>query len=292
MNILPPVMSVATVLFVIFQLSIAHSWVERLLRIAPNGTMIGPQGHIRAFSPRTPTLNQADNFNLVPPNGRPDGKVIHSDDLICKSTQTIANYSGQFPMLSAAPGDLVALQYQENGHVTLPLTSKPENRGTIYIYGTQNPSDKDTILGIHNMWTFDGQGGDKRGRLLAKRDFDDGQCYQINSGPISQARQAKSRKMPEDPQGADLWCQADVRLPENMQIGGIYTLYWLWDWPTMSNSTHGGTYVTIPEIYTSCLDIQVTQESLWKSMSLEFVFDQDLNNAAVYTQMKDSLNNM
>jgi hypothetical protein len=290
MNILLPIMSVATVMFVMFQLSIAHSWVERLLRIAPNGTMIGPEGYIRAFSPRTPTLNQADNFNLIPPNGRLDGKVIHSDDLMCKSTQTIANYNGQFPMLSAAPGDLVALQYQENGHVTLPSTSKPENRGTIYIYGTQNPSDKDTILGIHNMWTFDGQGGDKRGRLLAKRDFDDGQCYQINSGPISQAREAKFRKMAEDPQGSDLWCQADIRLPQNMQIGGIYTLYWLWDWPTMSNTIHGGTYVTIPEIYTSCLDIQVTDESLWKNMSLEFTFDQDLNNAAVYTQMKDSLN--
>lgn len=289
MNILLPIMSVATVMFVMFQLSIAHSWVERLLRIAPNGTMIGPQGYIRAFSPRTPTLNQADNFNLIPPNGRPDGKVIHSDDLICKSTQTIANYSGQYPMLSAAPGDLVALQYQENGHVTLPLTSKPENRGTIYIYGTENPSDQDTVLGIHNLWTSDGQGGDKRGRLLAIRDFDDGQCYQINSGPISQARQSEFGKTAEDPQGADLWCQADIRLPENIPIGGIYTLYWVWDWPTLSNTTHGGRYVAIPEIYTSCLDIRVTKESLWESVCLEFESDQDLNKAAIYTQMRHEL---
>ncbi|KAH8747639.1 hypothetical protein F5883DRAFT_609257 [Diaporthe sp. PMI_573] len=249
-------MLVATLLFIMFPLSIAHSWVERLLRIARNGTMIGPEGYIRVFSPRTPTLNQADNFNLIPPNGRPDAKVIHPDDLICKSMQTIANYSGQYTMLSAAPGDLVALQYQENGHVTLPLTSKPENRGTIYVYGTEKPSNTDTALGIHNTWTHDGQGGDKRGRLSATRDFDDGQCYQINSGPISHARQSEFSKNAEDPQGADIWCQADIQLPGNIS-GGIYTLYWVWDLPTLSNTANGERYVTIPEIYTSCFLIVV-----------------------------------
>ncbi|KAJ9130548.1 hypothetical protein NKR23_g12135 [Pleurostoma richardsiae] len=295
------------------QVIVAHSWVEQLLRIAPNGTMVGPAGFIRGYVGRSPGFDEALDLNLIPPNGRPDGKIIHSDDLMCRSTQTVGNYSTEYPMLRAAPGDLVALRYQENGHVTLPLASKPENRGTVYIYGTTSPSNNDTLLAIHKVWTADGQGGDRRGRLLATRNFDDGQCYQVNDGPISVARQALFKKAPEDPQGADLWCQADVRLPADMPETGTYTIYWVWDWPTMSAPTasskrqvargdrarryamgnpvaprNATPSVVIPEIYTSCMDIEGTSEALSAGQALSFETGQDLNNAAISAQLSDN----
>jgi hypothetical protein len=41
------------------------------------------------------------------------------------------------PMLQAAPGYLVRLRYQENGHVTLPsITPEKQSPGQVYVYGT------------------------------------------------------------------------------------------------------------------------------------------------------------
>ncbi|KAF3760099.1 hypothetical protein M406DRAFT_343683 [Cryphonectria parasitica EP155] len=219
-------------LFALIQVAVSHSWVERLFRIAPNGTMVNPPGFMRAYTPRTAGFDEEADLNLIPPNGRSDGKIIHSNNPICKSIQTISNYSSDYPMLNAAPGDIVALQYQENGH------------------------------------TADGQGGDQRGRLLAEMNFDDGQCYQINGGNISVDRQGRFPKAAEDPQGSDLWCQADVRLPCDLPGGTMYTL------------------VLIPEIYTSCMDINMTSASLWNEQIFSFITGQDLNCTGIYKQLE------
>ena len=55
--------------------------------------------------------------------------------------------------------------YQENGHVTLPdnQPGKPANRGTVFVYGTTQPSPTDTLLAIHRVWNAAGTGGDQRG---------------------------------------------------------------------------------------------------------------------------------
>ncbi len=242
------------------------------MRVAPNGTMIGSPGYERSHAVRG-QVREDDIVWLLPPNGRPDGKIIRLDDKIAKPVQRSldsSSYSGQFGMVKAAPGDFVALQYQENGHVTLPAINpyKTLNAGTVYVYGTTNNDLTNTnLVDVHLSWTADGNGGDKKGRLIATRNYDDGQCYQINSDVTSAVRQASYPKHAEDPMGGDLWCQTDIQIPDDISVGQVYTVIWVWDWPTMSeigvpvppasynaNSTKSkGPYVTTPQLYTSVI---------------------------------------
>jgi hypothetical protein len=186
---------------------------------------------------------------------------------MCMNTQNTQNQTDGSPRLQAAPGSAIALRYQENGHVTLPQNQpgKPENRGTVFVYGTTQPNSKDTLLAIHKVWNAAGTGGDKRGVLLSTQNFDDGQCYQQNGGSISIARQhaagagfVNNIKPPDPLMGSNLWCQQNIALPTNAPVGKPYTLYWVWDWPTLP-----GIDPDLPqgknEIYTTCMDVDVIQ---------------------------------
>ena len=308
----------AMVILALVSHGLAHSNVERLMRIAPNGTMVGKEGFPRGFINRE-SKDYSDGAVgwLIPPNGRSDGKIIHANDTVASPSQQTANYTDELPMLVASPGDIVALQYQENGHVTLPQNqaNKPANRGTIYIYGTTDLAPGAPLLDILYQWTADGTGGNGKGRLLATRNFDDGQCYQINDGDISKSRVAEFAKEAETPMGANLWCQSDVALPSDLVVGKAFTLIWIWDWPTMDrpdvkfppSSAPGaalgpnGEKVITPEIYTTVMDVQIVDpcdDSLGEakgsqckagvSEKIVFAKGQDLNLAAVAEQLTNN----
>ncbi|KAF4467542.1 hypothetical protein FALBO_5581 [Fusarium albosuccineum] len=91
--------------------------------------------------------------------------------------------------------------------------------------------------------------------FLATRPFKDGQCYPINDGKISTSRQSEFSKSPADPQGADLWCQSDIRLPRDVSI--LYTLYWVWEWPFKPSDTQQPA-----DIHTSCIDIYIVPQEV------------------------------
>lgn len=288
----------------------AHSWVEQVRRIASNGTFAGDPGFPRGMVDRTdPAFNDNLFVHLLPPNGRAGGPVITADDNI--SRHPVGTYTDQFPMLEAAPGELVALRYQENGHVSLPDTqkNKPLNRGTVFVYGTTEPTDDDKLLSIHRVWNVEGTGGDGRGRLIATRNYDDGQCHQENNGEIATSRMAEFPKEADALQGTGLWCQVDVRIPDDVEAGETYTIYWVWDWPTLTPQaaqdsadgvyeTQGDTVVT-PELYTSVVDISVIDASdspVLNAASTKnkgsqgaggFIEDQDVTNRAIGAQLKD-----
>ncbi|CRK15992.1 hypothetical protein VD0002_g6393 [Verticillium dahliae] len=266
-----------TILLLALPLSSAHSWVERLRRLDLNGTMVSDPGYIRGFVSRLdPTFNDLRMQHHLPPNGRVAEQGILPTDRICRDSQRAMQSNEMLPRLQARPGDIIALQHQENGHVTLPETSPhKEHGGTIFIYGTRVPSEDDILLSIHRVWNAEGTGGDRRGSLLAVRSFDDGQCYQINNGQISIDRQDAFRKDPADPQGADLWCQSDIRLPNKC---GVYTLYWVWEWPFKP-----GGIERPADIYTSCMDVEILPGIQQGKVS--YVDGQDLNWAGVKEQM-------
>lgn len=270
-----------------------HSWIEQLTVVAPNGTFVGTPGYARGNVQRsTPGFSDPTMVNLIPPDGRPDGNQILPTDRICKDTQQSPTQTNGSPALQAAPGSAIALRYQENGHVTLPQNQpgKPANRGTMYVYGTTDPQPTDSLLAIHKVWNADGSGGDKRGVLLSTANFDDGRCYQVNGDTISKQRQAEFPHTPNQLMGADLWCQQDVALPADAPSGKPYTLYWVWDWPTLP-----GGDPSLPngkqEIYTTCMDIDVTNDApSEKATSSGHVQSQDLNSAAIPSEMAN-LNN-
>jgi hypothetical protein len=233
-------------------LTIAHTWVEQLRVISSNGTFVGDPGFARGNVLRTsPGFSDVPMTHLL-------GPTLDQNTQMCSNTQETPVQTNGSPRLQAAAGSFVALEYQENGHVTLPNNQpgKPANRGTVYIYGTSQPLNNENFTAIYNVWNADGTGGDKRGKLLATQNFDDGQCYQINSGNISMARRVEFPKKPDTIQGADLWCQNDIALPEDLPAGKPYTIYWVWDWPTAP-----GVDPNLPkgkiEIYTTCMDIDI-----------------------------------
>jgi hypothetical protein len=260
----------------------AHSWVEQLSVISSSGTFIGAPGYARGNFLRTaPGFNDDKMVNLIPPNGRAAGNVIFATDLMCRGTQTKGNQTPNSPALTASPGDMIGLRYQENGHVTEPFNQpgKPENRGTVFVYGTSQASDSDTLLSIHNVWNSDGTGGDKRGTLLATQNFDDGQCYQINTSNISKARQAEFPHTADPLMGADLWCQADITIPSTIAAPQVYTLYWVWDWPTATGTV--GQLDGLLEIYTTCIDINLVDGVGTSEERVSFSQGKDLNSAAI-----------
>jgi hypothetical protein len=174
--------------------TLSHTWVEQMRIVGPNGTFVGATGFPRAYTPRSASnFGDALMVNQIPPNGRSTGNAILATDLMCKSTQKIGAQSANFPALSASPGDMIAIRYLENGHVTKPNAppGKPANSGQVFVYGTTRPANTDTLLSIHKVWNAAGTGGDKRGVLLATRNFDDGQCYEANGDAISKQRQAQ-----------------------------------------------------------------------------------------------------
>ncbi|KAF3483910.1 uncharacterized protein GIQ15_03234 [Arthroderma uncinatum] len=235
-----------------------HSWVEEL-NVATNGSFVGKKGYIRGHVARTGSgFNDMMMTHRLPPEDRPVDVGMQPSDFMCMPSQRRQRQSGGFPMLEAAPGDIVALMLQENGHVTLPDTQpgKPENRGTVYIYGTQDPRQDEKFLDVHGVWGAGGSGGDGRGRLLASQDFDDGRCYQVNGDKISQSRQQQYPHEPDELTGADLACQHYFPVPKDIKQGSILTGYWVWIWPTAA-----GIDPNLPngkdEIYTSCFDIKI-----------------------------------
>ncbi|KAF2093637.1 hypothetical protein NA57DRAFT_47848, partial [Rhizodiscina lignyota] len=236
----------------------AHSWVEQMY-VIKDGKYTGNPGYMRGYNPRGPSFTDSLNQNLVP--ALSSGRLRISDaDPMCKSTQQTSNQTSGYPKLNASPGDMVALRYLENGHVTLPQNQigKPGSGGTVMIYATSQPKQNEKLTDVL-QWTTNGTGGDKRGQLLTVQNFDDGRCYQINSSPMSTQRQQEFPNKPAGQPSApneEMWCETDVQLPSNISTNSDLTLYWAWQWNTASGADPG-----IPngkdEWYTSCMDVNI-----------------------------------
>lgn len=259
----------------------AHTWVEELRLIASNGSFVGTPGYIRNFGPRKPGVNiDAVNSHLLPANGGTN--AFTSTDLLCKSNQLKGQQTPEYPALIAGPGDQVALRYLENGHVSQFSVNagKPAGRGTVFIYGTKQSLDSDTYVGVHRVWNADGTGGDKRGKLLATRPYDDGRCAQVNNNsPV-----AVSRLKALDSEGTEVMCQNDFKIPTDAGTSGTYTLYWVWEWPTLDKNGA----VATNESYTSCMDINMTPNTV--STVGKFAgqpIGQEANAVAIEAQMGD-----
>ncbi|KAM0516321.1 hypothetical protein ACHAPE_005468 [Trichoderma viride] len=290
----------------------AHSWVERAYKVAPNGTMIGAEGYARGWIARTSTdpLWQDKIPQLLLPV---IGQSAYTGDEILNKYKKEEN--PQFPMLEAAPGDHIALIHLENGHTTLPQNQpkKPQNRGTIFLYGTSQPNENERLFDVHLVWNKAGTGGDKRGVLLGTRSYDDGNCYQPNNGALSIERAARLA-----PEGADhnteLGCQSTIQLPSDLKEGSIYTVYWYWDWPDLDatkidfqattnglypwagtfmrgeKDPHGFTMAAISknESYASTIDIKIaggSSSAKHANINSDFIEKQNIYSAAIKNQM-------
>ena len=253
----------------------AHTWLENLRLIASNGTFIGDPGFPRGFIGRNaPGFNDNNLINRLNTAFKPDTPM-------CRISQSTPNQTPGFPALSAAPGNNIALRYSENGHVSIIEAGRPARGGMVFVYGTKQPKNNEKFLDVHRSWNAAGTGGDKRGKLLATRPYDDGQCYQVVAN--SDISAARRKKNPLSDPNADLLCQSDIQIPADAGTSGDYTLYWVWEWPLL-NPTTGE--VANPETYTQCADIKLV--STTNTGSGEFKSGQKIDNiVAVQEQLQN-----
>ena len=179
-------MTVVTAMAALSSTISAHSWIEQLTLISPTGQFTGSPGYIRGFKDRKAQgfsdtslvhiLPKSDPLEEKRKRDIPDTDMagITPDDSMCRKSQRAATNTPGFPRLKAAPGSMVALRYQENGHVTIPETQKgkPPNRGSVYIYGTSKPSSDEKFLDVFNKWNENGSGGNRNGKLLAVQNYE------------------------------------------------------------------------------------------------------------------------
>jgi hypothetical protein len=272
-----------------------HSWIEQMRNINDKGLYVGQYGYPRGYVAKTDPGYDGDrsmNFVLPPLD---DGIFITESTPLCHPSQTKPVQSqDKYPRLQAPPGGFIALRYMENGHVTEPaphIQGKPpvESGGTIFVYGTTEPKEDEKIATVM-QWTKDGNGGDKRGKLLAINNFDDGRCYEKNDTPTFAER---SKKFPSyafgqavegQPGNFAQFCESNVQIPENAEIGKPYTLYWTWQWNTKPNGGEPSLPKGKNEWYTTCMDVDVTSPdvALAADASPEFALvQQDAQTAAV-----------
>ncbi|KAG5925645.1 hypothetical protein E4U53_003257 [Claviceps sorghi] len=277
--------------------------------------MVGERGFPRGYVAR----DQPGFSDKVPQHLLPaDGQAAYSGQEILNKFPFEAN--PKHPLLQAAPGDHVAIVHLENGHVSLPHNQpkKPLNRGTIFFYGTSQPKEQERLFDVHLRWNKDGTGGDKRGIFLGTRDYDDGQCFQPNTAAITNERASKFSS-----DGAktsqELPCQSDIKLPDNLKPGSVYTVYWYWDWPDLNadkidvQKTKDGSYpwagsfmrgdpvpngwtmnmISKNESYASVIDIKIVDAqpqgfSAKSDTKQNWVAQQNIYSKAIEAQMKSN----
>ena len=186
----------------------------------------------------------------LPSGGSP---TFVRSDLMCKISE-VRTQSPGYPRLLVTPGTMVALRYKENGHITKP-TAEKLSTGAVSVYGTAFPLPSDTLAHVHHVWNANGTGGDGRGRLLGRTSFDDGSCHEANDSSLSKLRQQKPQPPHDSIDGPSLLCWTSVPLPDNLTPGSLYTLYWVWDWPSADLTTNS---ILKQEVYTSCIDLDVS----------------------------------
>lgn len=235
--------------------------------ISDNGTLVGPKGYPRGYTSRDQAKAQGTVYDKLMTHMIPlkDNRIDPSAALCMDTQQDSSKYTDAFPALKVALDSdsnsnsndkkWIALRYAENGHVSLPDNQKGKpspSRGTLYVYGTKQTDYKPSIGDVLGKWDGKGQGGDKKGRLLARANFDDGVCHQLNDGPIAAYRRQVY------PSAGEVTCQIDVPIPgdEDLKAGEKYTLYWIWDWPT-SPGKDPALGAGKDEVYTTCLDVDI-----------------------------------
>ncbi|KAF2822429.1 hypothetical protein CC86DRAFT_423600 [Ophiobolus disseminans] len=249
---------------------VGHAWIEQIRNINDEGDYVGEFGYARGMMVKGDPgyLDSVGITGRVPPTE--EGPLIKEGNFACHPNQRKPQQSqDKYPRLKATPGNFIAMRYAENGHVTLPAgpqlgkPSPEEGSGTIFIYGTTEPQEDEKLITVL-QWTKDGKGGNGKGTLLATMDFADSRCYEINPTSMSEARKKTTPNWMagQENQGqSPLLCESNLKIPESVEVGKPYTLYWVWQWPTYPG-IDPGLPVGKDEYYTTCIDIDVTSKDI------------------------------
>ncbi|KAG0127782.1 hypothetical protein HOY82DRAFT_60650, partial [Tuber indicum] len=208
----------------------SHSWIDD---IQAEGK--GVLGYIRGYAGRN---NEVDVHNTYQPGQR--SSPVCKPNSQSKPTTPLAG----FPRLRAPPGAHILAHHTENGHVSRPEAPDAFS-GYTYWYGTSKPSSSHTLQNALD-WTSDGRGGKGDGRFLSRSTYDDGECAEPGNTAISKERGV-------GPTGRMKPCVDNFTLPDDLDIGSTYSVYWVWDF----SGHFGSRNAKHVEWYTSCMDIDI-----------------------------------
>ncbi|CAN9224292.1 unnamed protein product [Alternaria alternata] len=262
--------------------AMGHSWIEQLRNVNDKGEYVGEYGYPRGMVAKTDPGYSGTSMNYEIPGDKTPGNVfITNSTLLCHEKQRKQEQSqDKYPRLQATPGGFVAMRYTENGHVSLPNNQlgKPKKGGTIFVYGTTSPKEDEHLVTVLS-WTQDGQGGDKRGKLLTMNNFDDGRCYEQNDSPIATERKksdpnfAMGQAVEGAPGNYPLSCETNVQIPDSAEMGKPYTIYWVWQWNTASGKIDPSYPNGKDEYYSTCIDVDVASKDVAMAEAAETKFD-------------------
>ena len=243
--------------------------------VGTNGSLLTPDGFGRNYHSRGGAgfcgTEQCD-FGKIEAGTNPiQGATV------CPSFQSQQVQSPQFPRLKASPGEMVAIRYAENGHVTIREAGRPESGGLTWVYGTTQGTQNPKLTDVMGKWNADGTGGNKGGKLLTTQYFDDGRCYEMNPSAGSAVRQAAAPlngTLPL-PNYSGLHCQSNFRLPEDAPVGQPYTLYWVWNFSMVAQPQ-------LYEYFTFCMDVDiVASEPATNKATDKYIPHQPVGQAAI-----------
>ncbi|KAI9767641.1 MAG: hypothetical protein M1840_005512 [Geoglossum simile] len=172
-----------------------HSWVDSIQKIDSEGQLIGAPGYIRNYT--ACVANQdVDRRNTY--------EIEFPSQTFCSPYQKAQFQANGFPRLNASSGSQIVAQYLENGHISAPVV--PDSIvGNVYWFGSRGEGIDNTTFGEVQGW----KGAPGRGRILNTAQFDDGICG--HGDPI-------------------LPCHSTFQIPFDIVTGGVYRIYWLWDY--------------------------------------------------------------
>lgn len=267
---MPAILTATLAVLAVAPLAQGHTWIEQIRNINDKGEYVGEYGYSRGMVSKTDPGFDGFSMSWELP-ARQQKLFIDDTTPLCHTAQRKqVQSSDKYPRLQATPGGYIAMRYQENGHVTLPQNQlgKPKKAGTVFVYGTTDPQEDEKLVNVL-QWTKDGQGGNKKGVLVAMNDFDDGRCYEMKSD-ASTIREQRIKEFPNfamgqvvqgQPGNYPLACETDVQLPKTATVGKPYTFYWVWQWNTAPNVDPG-----LPkgkdEYYTTCIDVDVASQEV------------------------------
>ncbi|KAI4595781.1 hypothetical protein KJ359_006418 [Pestalotiopsis sp. 9143b] len=219
----------------------AHTWVEMIRRISSTGAFVGETGYAMGHMNRTDT-GFADTAVQV------KFLDVTTNPSVCGDIGKAGYTNAAYPALSASPGEFVAMQYAENGHVSFPdQTPRGFRGGNVMIYATSEDVNDVGINDALYSWNAEGTGGNQKGKLIASHFFDDGQCYENpNASPIRAERAAEYN-------ASSLLCQSVAQIPSDLDTSGTVNLLWIWDWDQSPNIVGKNS----TEIYTSCMTVNL-----------------------------------
>lgn len=199
----------------------AHTWVDNIKVTGGAGPIDGSLGYIRGYIGHN---DQASSY-LIP----------NQQGSVYKDNQRQPNQpDGKFGKLKASPGSEITAEWHENGHTT---NDTPENNapgydaGKVYMYGSISPPGD---LSLEQIWGWKPD-GPLTGKFLGEFNYDDGRCAEEGS-------QGKPRGAPRWAAGGGGPCKGKFNLPEDLQPGQTFTVYWVWNF---SGKVPGGNHFEV-----------------------------------------------